>query len=69
MVEAAIEILKLQAEIFPESANSYDSLGEVFEASDQLDLAEKNFRKALEIDPEFEPSKEGLERVISQSQK
>jgi glyoxylase-like metal-dependent hydrolase (beta-lactamase superfamily II) len=65
MGQEAIEILILQAEIFPESANSYDSLGEVYEQSGELALAEENYRKALSIDPDFSPSRDGLDRVLA----
>ena len=63
--QEALEILKFQAELFPDSANSYDSLAEVYEQSGEVRLAEENYRKALSIDPDFGPSKEGLNRVLS----
>lgn len=47
----AIEILKLNVEMFPKSANPYDSLGEVYLADDQKELALANYKKAVELDP------------------
>lgn len=47
----AIEIFKLNVEMFPTSANPYDSLGEAYLADDQKDLALVNYKKAAELDP------------------
>jgi Beta-lactamase class C and other penicillin binding proteins len=47
----AIEIFKLNVEMFPTSANPYDSLGETYLADNQKDLALANYKKAAELDP------------------
>jgi len=47
----AIEIFKLNVEIFPNSANPYDTLGELYLADGQKDLALANYKKAVELDP------------------
>jgi tetratricopeptide (TPR) repeat protein len=47
----AIEIFKLNVEMYPASANVYDSLGEAFLADGQKELALINYKKALEINP------------------
>ena len=47
----AIEIFKLNVEMFPTSANPYDSLGEAYLADGQKDLALANYKKAVELDP------------------
>jgi CubicO group peptidase (beta-lactamase class C family) len=47
----AIEIFKLNVEMFPASANPYDSLGETYLADGQKDLALANYKKAAELDP------------------
>ncbi|MBC7901626.1 MAG: serine hydrolase [Saprospiraceae bacterium] len=47
----AIEIFKLNVEMFPSSANPYDSLGETYLADGQKDLALANYKKAVELDP------------------
>ncbi len=47
----AIEIFKLNVEMFPTSANPYDSLGETYLADDQKDLALASYKKAVELDP------------------
>jgi CubicO group peptidase (beta-lactamase class C family) len=47
----ALEIFKLNVEMFPKSANPYDSLGETYLAIDRKELALVNYKKALELDP------------------
>ncbi len=47
----AIEIFKLNVEMFPKSANPYDSLGEAYLADNQKELAIANYKKAVELDP------------------
>ncbi len=50
-VNDAIEIFKLNVAAFPESANTYDSLGEAYWISGDRAQALTNYRKALELDP------------------
>src|SRR5262249_38290614 len=47
--QGAIEILKLNATAFPNSANVYDSLSDAYLADGQKDLAKQNAEKALEV--------------------
>jgi len=47
----AIEIFRLNAEMFPKSTNVYDALGEAYLADEQKDPALANYRKAIELDP------------------
>lgn len=48
-VDKAIEVLKIQVERYPESANPYDSLGEAYERAGKLDLAVPMYEKAAAI--------------------
>lgn len=50
-VKDAIEIFKLNAEMFPKSSNTYDTLGEAYMADGNKDLALANYKKAVELDP------------------
>jgi len=50
-VKGAIEILKLNAVAYPNSPNVYDSLGDVYLADGEGDLARQNSRKALAMLP------------------
>lgn len=50
-VKDAIEIFKLNVEMYPNASNPYDSLGEAYLADGQKDLALVNYKKAAELDP------------------
>jgi imidazolonepropionase-like amidohydrolase len=47
----AIAILKLNVELFPKSANVYDSLGEAYLDNGEKEVAVQNYEKSLQIDP------------------
>ncbi len=47
----AVLIFKLNAELFPQSGNVYDSLAEAHMKAGQKELAIKNYAKSLELDP------------------
>src|ERR1700738_2535144 len=49
--KGAIEILKLNAEAYPNSPNVYDSLSDAYFADGQRDLARENAKKALALLP------------------
>lgn len=50
-VDLAIAIFELNVEIYPRSANVYDSLGEAFMHSGKTEEAIRNYRRSLELDP------------------
>lgn len=70
-LEEAIAVFHKNVELYPESANPYDSLGEGLEAAGKFDTAKQNFQKAIELAkknndgslPEFQRH---LERVNSE---
>ena len=47
----AIEIFKLNVEMFPASSNPYDSLGEAYLKDGQKELALVNYKKSVELNP------------------
>src|SRR6266446_405069 len=47
----AIEILKLNVEVYPASGNVYDGLGEAYMISGNKELAVENYKKSLKINP------------------
>lgn len=47
----AIEIFKLNVEVYPISANVYDSLGEAYMLNGDRELAIENYKKSLELNP------------------
>jgi len=51
-VDDAIKIFTLNTEVYPESANVYDSLGEAYLKSGNKELGLKNYQKALAIHPD-----------------
>ncbi len=56
----AIEIFKFNIELYPESFNVYDSLGEAHMKSGESELAIQNYKKSLEINPENTNAREIL---------
>ncbi|TFH46497.1 MAG: tetratricopeptide repeat protein [ANME-2 cluster archaeon] len=56
----AIDVFKLLAELYPDSLNAYDSLGESYYINGQTDLAIINYEKSLELNPDNENAKEML---------
>ena len=60
-LKEAIEIFKFIVSEYPESANAYDSLGEVYMKAGEKELAIKNYEKSLELNPKNENAKKMLE--------
>src|SRR5438094_8522008 len=50
-VKEAIEIFKLNVEVYPQASNAYDSLGEAYMVHGDKELAIVNYKKSLELDP------------------
>jgi CubicO group peptidase (beta-lactamase class C family) len=59
----AVEILKLNVEAYPRSANPYDSLGEAYRKTGQKDLALATYRKALELDPNMSSAAQAVKEL------
>jgi tetratricopeptide (TPR) repeat protein len=59
----AIEVLRVNAKLNPNSANCYDSLGEVYALDGNKREAIKNYEKAIALDPTFESSKAALAKL------
>jgi len=47
----AVVAFQLNTELYPTSANAYDSLGEALAADGKKDLAVQNYKKSLELNP------------------
>lgn len=62
-VDEAVEVFRINAEVFPESANVWDSLGEALLAAGRREDGIAAYHRALEVDPEFAPSRQALERL------
>ena len=68
-VAGALAAFRRNVELFPDSANVYDSLADALEADDKLDLALENARKAVEIgtrtnDPDLSAFRRHHERLL-----
>lgn len=70
-LDDAIAAFQLNVELYPGSANVYDSLGEGYETAGKYDLATQRFQKAIEMgtkadDPNLEAYKGHLKRVTAE---
>ena len=63
MFKEAIEILRLNAEMFPDSFNVYDSLGEAYLADGNIQSALENYKKSVERNPENTNSIQMIEKL------
>jgi tetratricopeptide (TPR) repeat protein len=61
----AVAVFQMNAEDFPKSANTYDSLAEAQFKGGDLPHAIDNYRKALDVDPKYPNAKEA-ERFIKE---
>lgn len=64
-VTEAIEVFKLNVEMFPQSANVYDSLGEAYAKAGNTDDAIMNYKIVLKMEPENEHAKKMLDELQS----
>lgn len=51
-IAEAIVVLKANVELYPQSSNVYDSLGEAYMLNGNKDLAILNYKKSLELNPQ-----------------
>jgi dienelactone hydrolase len=67
-VKESIEIFKLNVEAFPEGFNTYDSLGEAYMNAGERELAIKNYKKSLELNPQNTNAVEMLKKLGAQEE-
>jgi len=65
-VREAIEIFKLNAVTYPQSANVYDSLGEAYLINGDKELAIRNYQRAVELNPQNTNAIEALKKLRAQ---
>ena len=63
---AALEVFRLNIQLFPENWNVYDSYGEALYRSGDLDAAMKNYQKALDLHPGSESSAAMLRKITKE---
>jgi len=59
----AIKIFNLITELFPESWNAYDSLGEAYMKAGNKELAIENYEKSLKLNPNSKSGTEALKKL------
>ena len=61
--DLALEIFKLNTELYPHSGNTYDSLAETYLNLGNKESARQFYRKALEVQPDY-PNAAGAKKVL-----
>jgi pimeloyl-ACP methyl ester carboxylesterase len=61
--QEAIKLFSLNAKIFPQSANVFDSLGEAYMAAGDKKQAIKNYERSMALDPKNENAKNRLKKL------
>jgi cytochrome c-type biogenesis protein CcmH/NrfG len=56
-------MFQLNVELYPQSWNVYDSLGETYMNNGDRDLAIQNYKKSLELNPDNSNGKEMLKKL------
>ncbi|MEO5741462.1 MAG: DUF4440 domain-containing protein [Vicinamibacterales bacterium] len=59
----AIELFKMNVQVYPESWNVYDSLGEAYATAGETALAIQNYEKSMQLNPENEAGKAALAKL------
>ena len=59
----AIEIFKMNVELFPESWDAYDSLGEAYMKAGNKELAIENYEKSLQMNPQNANASEQIKKL------
>jgi tetratricopeptide (TPR) repeat protein len=62
-VKEAIHVFQINTNLFPYSANCFDSLGEAYLTAGMKDNAKACYQRALELDPKSENAKAQLEKL------
>ncbi|MCB0631767.1 MAG: DJ-1/PfpI family protein [Saprospiraceae bacterium] len=62
-IKKAIGVFKLNVLAYPDSFNTYDSLGEAYMAAEEWDLAVQNYRKSVDLNPDNENGRQMLKKI------
>jgi tetratricopeptide (TPR) repeat protein len=65
LMEAALEVFKMNTELYPGSANAYDSLAEIYLIQGNKEMAQKYYTKSLELNPKNENAEKKLKELAS----
>ncbi len=61
----ALEIFKLNVYLYPTSANTFDSLGEIYAELDETELAIKNYEQSLKLNPQNKNAGQQIRKLRS----
>ena len=56
-------VFKINVDIYPKSANAYDSLGDSYMKNKEYNSAIENYEKSLQLDPKNKNAEEMLKRL------
>lgn len=65
-VKDSLSVLKLAVEEYPASSNAFDSYAEALAKDGQIELAIKNYKRALELDPRNTNARKQIKELESQ---
>jgi len=61
--DQAITVFKANCAMFPDRANTFDSLAYAYAEMGKTDLAVKYYEQALRVDPSFESARDGMKKL------
>jgi tetratricopeptide (TPR) repeat protein len=59
----AIQVFELNTQLYPESSNTYDSLGEAYMENGDIQLAIQNYERSVLLNPDNENGKDMLKKL------
>jgi CubicO group peptidase (beta-lactamase class C family) len=62
-VAEAVAVFKVNVELYPQSWNAYDSLGEAYMVNGEKEMAITNYKKSLELNPQNENGAKALKKL------
>jgi CubicO group peptidase (beta-lactamase class C family)/tetratricopeptide (TPR) repeat protein len=65
-VDLGLQLLKIAVELYPKVANLYDSIGEFYLNKEMRDESIAWYKKAIEVDPDFENAKRMLKQIMAE---
>ncbi|WP_081739890.1 serine hydrolase [Paenibacillus sp. JCM 10914] len=67
-LQEGIRVLQLSVQLFPESSNLHDSLGEMYRLAGERELALKHYQRSVELDSEHLDGKRMIEELLQEGQ-
>jgi CubicO group peptidase (beta-lactamase class C family) len=62
-IKSAVQVFRLNVELYPNSFDVYDSLGEAYMANGDIQLAIDNYKKSLQLNPQNKNAEEKLKKL------